>query len=95
MQLTEDQIYSLAPDEASKKAVELRTQTATNPNAAAEADQFALVAAQKAAAAKAGVLLGGEVFAMVRFHGFLVASARCVGGWTILVCSAGFEVLAF
>ena len=45
------QSLSKEADEASKKAIELRSQTATNPNAAAEADQFALVAAQKAAAA--------------------------------------------
>jgi hypothetical protein len=51
--------------------------------------------AQKAAAAKTGVLLGGEVLAMVRFHGFVVASARCVAGWIALVCSARIETLAF
>src|SRR5215213_1534354 len=44
------QSFSKEADEASKKATELRAQSATNPGAAAEADQLSLLAAQKAAA---------------------------------------------
>ncbi|HEV8592064.1 MAG TPA: cation:dicarboxylase symporter family transporter [Pyrinomonadaceae bacterium] len=43
--------YSKEAGEASKKATELRTQTATNPNALAEAEQQSVLASERAAAA--------------------------------------------